>query len=186
MEKLTLATGERTADLELILNFSAAEIGNRPHVDLPDKEPGKACGVIHYFKAHDRDFDSTPATIIFETYVTEAQMADLMAFARVGRFPTKMAITVPTDAGVTYSWEPDGSHKIWDNSADHPRLLIESVSFDMALTPEVDDEEEFSKPNPVQVVTATDLLPDLNKAISLLRYVLVALIVIAGVLLWRR
>jgi hypothetical protein len=120
-DRLTLATGEEHRDVLMYVNFAHANVGERSFLDLQDQEPSHAMGMLHYFAAGDRDiFDSSPPTLIFDCYIADDQMNQLVAMAQSGRYPVALSVSVANDAGIKYGWAPDGRDKDWDNKT-HPR-----------------------------------------------------------------
>ena len=106
----------------------------------------------------------------------------LLAFAREGRFPSRISATVESKA-VTHGWAPDGSQKKWE-AAVH-LVPVTDVSFDMSLldgTPEPapGDAEEVSR-TPVGL----DLVPELRKIVDRQGWLLVALTGLAAIMLFK-
>ena len=186
LDRLTLATGEDPRELVLYLNFIHANVGERSFLDVKGQEPRKGIGVLHYLKGRKGDFDSTPPTLIFENYVTNQQMDQLVAMAMVGRYPTSLTVSVADDAGIKYGWEPDGSGKEWDNQT-YPRVAIEAVSFEVPVSPPgVEDNGSGSESGKPVAQTEVELLAALNTITRLLQWLLGAAIVLGLSLLWRR
>lgn len=108
---LALATGEDVSSLELTVVFSIAAEGAEP--------PG---GGAHYF----------PGRIIFDCVVAPETMAELLAFAKQGRFPDRVSIGTATNEGLTHDNRPDGSGLKWANDR-VPVLPFDSFWFDLPI-----------------------------------------------------
>lgn len=91
-ERLTLATGEDQSQLQIYLNFVHAKVGERGFLDNGDEKRAACIGVLHYFAARERNFVDLPPTLVFENYLTEAQMTEITALARLGRFPSSATV----------------------------------------------------------------------------------------------
>jgi hypothetical protein len=133
-DRLRFTTGEDIGDVVIYATFKAVDADYRAHYlkAFPTLK-GDATGILSYFPARAPDFsEAVPATVFFETYLTEAEHADLIEFARQGRYPTRLTFHIADNLGMKYGLAPDGSEKEWDTKTSQ-RIPIEGVGFDMTI-----------------------------------------------------
>jgi hypothetical protein len=176
---LTLETGEDQSDLQIYLNFMRVEGGKPGVLENGGEKWAKAIGLLRYHPAWSNwSGPDRPPTMIFDTYLAEAKIGEMLALARLGRFPSSVTVWLPDDAGIRHG---DGfaSGLIWDNKA-NPLVPIESVDFEVPISEP--EQESVPPPDPAQPKTdvGADLLPELRNVSRLLGYVLGAIAFIAA------
>jgi hypothetical protein len=128
-EALTVTTGEALKDFVITVNLKPRTASEYPRRRGEGWE--KAIGVLYYLAARPPNFDfsGSPAALIFEFYLGEADMARLLDLACAGRFPRG----VTTEAeGMEYDAAPYGRGKKWDTTRT-PQIPLNSISFNIPI-----------------------------------------------------
>jgi hypothetical protein len=84
----------------------------------------------------------------------------LLENAMNGRYPSEIVLHLDQYGKVTYGWEPDGSHVLWDNE-NHDTIRIEGINFRFALQ----DCEEIEKDDDTSEDDSVFLLKEIVRLI---------------------
>jgi hypothetical protein len=170
-DKLRLATGEDTKDVTIYANFKTVTAEGRARYfkdfsawgDLSD-----AVGILIYLP--------DPGTLFFEIFVADALFADLIEFARHGRYPTRLTVHVANGIGIEYGGNYIDRFAVWDNNSSKC-VPLERVQFDMTIAePAVDPEPPFG----------SILLPELRRLLFWQKVAYFLVLIIGFLLFFRR
>ena len=178
--ELQLSTGEDMKEVVIYANFAAAgedRIADYVASSAKGQAVSGIVGVLFYFPLDAprdaSDFDPIiPATLIFEIFVSEVVLADLIEFARQGRSPTRLTVEIADGFGMKYGWEPDGSRIEWDTKSSK-RIPIREVRIDLTIV------EPVAQPEPPLDSTLSAMLRQLllwQRGVFALGLVMVALL----------
>lgn len=121
-EHLTLATGEDVRTIRLALTLKAMTPETDGWLQERRGKPDQPIiGQMHYF-------DGPPA-ILSDANVSLETFDRILGLVQAGRVPDSLTIEVQN---LTYDWRPDGSGKVWDNTA-NDIVPVTNVSFDVPV-----------------------------------------------------
>lgn len=178
--KLELVSGESVSDVRFILNAQRMTDDLRKwlqaqSVDLYGTDEfgiTQTCGVLHFSPAT----EGTPPTVFLSAYLSADDMGELVGLVREGLLPQE--VTVET-VGFVYDWRLDssGGGYRWDNVAS-PRTGIKEFAFSIPVTG-AGRAAVIPRPTP-DISTVAD-----PRIVSLLQWILAALVLIAVALMIR-
>lgn len=165
-EHLTLATGEDVRTIRLTLTLKAMTPETDGWLQERRGKPDQPIiGQMHYF-------DGPPA-ILSDANVSLETFDRILGLVQAGRAPDSLTIEVQN---LTYDWRPDGSGKVWDNTA-NDIVPVTNVSFDVPVAGPAKEGE------PDRMSERAKLI---RESVTLQKWTLGALIVAAAVLAFGR
>lgn len=146
-------------------------------------------GKMSYFEAREDVFAPSPACYFVRVLLSNKQLEELLAAARIGRVPSQISIWLMGGGGIETGWQPDGSGSKWDNKAS-PELKVVNASFTVPMITPIDNEfvrdhdEEILPPTRLQFDELTQKIDQLvTTTNTLLRLLFWAVMVIGGLLI---
>ncbi|MDX3885399.1 MAG: hypothetical protein QHC65_13320 [Sphingomonas sp.] len=167
-QRVELTTEEKFVDLDGTVAFQDADTTEAYH--------GHQKGSLTYWKGHDDIIQGTPPSYLVNIRLPGADLARLTQTVVDGMPLQSVNIEVP----IEYGWEPDGSGKKWDNTA-NPAVEIESyhLFFDQP------EEEEIVPDPPEETIDPhAKILTEVRAIARTSRHVLYAFIAAVVALLW--
>jgi len=148
----------------------------------------EAIGILEYHPETDGvDFHAAEGCFAWG-HLDGANFDLLKELAVSGHLPTKIRVH-SKGTGLRYGWEPDGSSKVWDLSADH-HAYVTQLEFEIPVIA-ADESDELTEPEASQTTALSSpprpvaLAADLAQINSRLGWILVALMILLGVVLLR-
>ena len=168
-ERLHLSSGEDTREMPITLALTR-EASSSP----------QAIGALYYMERYDDDVHPHAAHLLAEIALPDQNFDDLLALARLGRFPSKLNMDVQ---GLTYGWAPDGSDAEW-NVADKSKhkVIVTHIDFSLPLGGAAIDEAAEESGKTIEQPLSRDMFENLHAHLSSIasstRWILFGLVVV--------
>lgn len=177
-DELRLSTGEvihslSKHDVKIYLGFHALTMAPQIFTKFKGEPKTKnIIGMMKYYPAREDDSESHPSAIFFEQYLAEAELNQLVEFAKQGRFPSKLHIELFSELGLKYGWEPDGRGKEWDTKT-NPLIPIERIEWRLSVGELIGESSRVDKDSPQ---SDASLVPLLEKVVFQQRAILLCVL----------